>query len=107
MRALAGVALRTLLQHTHKSEDMVTQALMFADILWALHAIRVKHVHTSTCDMVCDGTLCAAQLEEAINAMADVYESFTAGRTLLLEVLSRDLSDEDAFHGPLSVFSVR
>lgn len=90
--AAATAATRALLQYTHKSEDMARQVGWFGDIIAAL----LEQVRSGAPDA---------------NAICDVLvgacRSLSDDKVDLWEVLGRGLSDDDAFYGDRSVFSVR
>jgi hypothetical protein len=77
-------AVRALCQVTHKSEGMVQQVMWWGDLL--------------------DSVVGGGDVQGAIHAL---FASFAEGRMDLGEVLSRGLSDEQAYHGPTVVFSSR
>ena len=93
----ALLAVRCLLQVTHRSELAVAQAAAFGDLLAALLA---PYAPGGAGGRGEDPGFVAAALGAACATLSE-------GRTSLPEVLARGLSDEDAFHGPRVVFSSR
>jgi hypothetical protein len=103
-------AVRCLLQLTHKSEDAVRQALDFGDLLALLLAPHVRGAGAGSGAGVGAGAgagACAGAGADVQAALHASFATFAEGRMDLTEVLSRGLSDEDAYHGPRTVFSSR
>lgn len=92
------ISVRTLLQLTHKHEDGVKQALAWGDLLKQILA-----PHTSTLQHG-NSRIPALSVDDALKCS---FEAFSEGRMNLDEVLSRGLSDLDAYHGQNVVFSSR
>jgi hypothetical protein len=92
------IAIRTLLQLTHKNEDGVLQALAWGDLL--RHIISPHLISMFNTQSI----IPALNVKDAITC---AFESFSEGRNNLDEVMSRGLTDLEAYHGPTVVFSSR
>ena len=92
------IAVRTLLQLTHKNEDGVKQALAWSDLLKHILAPHTLSMHQG------HSIIPSLSVNQALRCS---FDSFSEGRLNLDEVLSRGLSDIDAYHGPNVVFSSR
>ena len=107
-RDACELAVRCLLQLTHKSEDAVRQSLFFGDLLRGLLAPYVAAGAAAGSPAAAGPPAAAGTDAGSVQALLhSSFATFAEGRMDLAEVLSRGLSDEDAYHGPRTVFSSR
>jgi hypothetical protein len=101
-RDAAELAVRCLLQLTHKHEDAVAQALGLGDLLAQLLAPHLPRAGAGEGYAPETPRGCGVQA-----ALRSSFATFAEGRMDFDEVLARGLSDEDAYHGPRVLFSSR
>jgi ADP-ribosylglycohydrolase len=101
-RDAAVLATRCVHQLTHKTDAMAEQSGAWGDLLAALLA------PVAAAAAAASSSSPAAQAPSSPHAaLRAAFSTFSEGRLELDEVLARGLSDEDAYHGPATVFSSR
>lgn len=100
-RTVTETSLRTLLQITHKAEDMVQQCLWYGDLLQSIFAKYTEEPPNIP------SRLTKPIVPSIQSLFVNVFETFSNGRLFLPEILARNLTDEQAYHGDTVIFSSR
>lgn len=95
-RDAASVAVRSLSQLTHKHDDMVQQAVWWGDLLAQLLA---PHFNDHKQPVQPSSGLNVKASHPVQSLFSSLFSSFSPSGLDLQEVLSRGLTDEEAYHG--------
>jgi hypothetical protein len=107
-RDMQEVAVRAMLQFTHKSEDMVAQILVLADLLNLLLLPPHIPVGAREGSAIEDGKYDSqGGYTSAIKLLCAMFDSCSFSGMALSDILARGVSDRDAYHGVSPLFSSR